>query len=279
MANGETRETRNGETLSVFSEKISVDLRKGFPLLTTKKMFYNGIIHELLWFIKGNTDSRILEEKGVKIWSGNTSKEFLETNGLPYEAGIGGPIYGYMWRRFGEKYKYWVGAEEKETAGLEKGADQLKNIVDEIRKNPTSRRLFMSAWNPCQLDQMCLPPCHVSYQFYVRNGELECQMYQRSADVFLGLPFNIASVALLTHLIASVCGLGVGNIHIVVGDAHIYKEHLDAVKTQLGRRNERYLLPSLRLRRKAQEVWDYNFEDIEIVDYESAPAIKARMLC
>jgi len=279
MDNGERRETRNGETLSVFSEKISVDLRKGFPLLTTKKMFYNGIIHELLWFIKGNTDSRILEEKGVKIWSGNTSKEFLEANGLPYEEGIGGPIYGYMWRRFGEKYKYRVGAEEKETAGLEKGVDQLKNIVDEIRKNPTSRRLFMSAWNPCQLDQMCLPPCHVSYQFYVRNGELECQMYQRSADVFLGLPFNIASVALLTHLIASVCGLGVGNIHIVIGDAHIYKEHIDAVKIQLGRRNERYILPSLRLKRKAQEVWDYNFEDIEIVDYESAPAIKARMLC
>ena len=281
MANGEIRETRNGETLSVFSEKISVDLRKGFPLLTTKKMFYNGIIHELLWFIKGNTDSRILEEKGVKIWSGNTSKEFLEAKGLPYEAGIGGPIYGYMWRRFGEKYKYSVGAcaEEKETAGLEKGVDQLKNIVDEIRKNPTSRRLFMSAWNPCQLDQMCLPPCHVSYQFYVRNGELECQMYQRSADVFLGLPFNIASVALLTHLIASVCGLGVGNIHIVIGDAHIYKEHLDAVRTQLSRQNERYILPSLKLKRKAKEVWDYNFEDIEIVDYESAPAIKARMLC
>jgi thymidylate synthase len=278
MENGERRETRNGETLSVFSEKISIDLRKGFPLLTTKKMFYNGIIHELLWFIQGNTDSRILEENGVKIWSGNTSKEFLEANGLPYEEGIGGPIYGYMWRKFGEKYKYCVDGEEKETAGLEKGVDQLKNIVDEIRKNPTSRRLFMSAWNPAQLDQMCLPPCHVSYQFYVRNGELECQMYQRSADVFLGLPFNIASVALLTHLIASVCGLGVGNIHIIIGDAHIYKEHIDAVKTQLVRRNERYILPSLRLRRKAQEVWDYNFEDIEIVDYESAPAIKARML-
>ena len=142
MDNGERRETRNGETLSVFSEKISVDLRKGFPLLTTKKMFYNGIIHELLWFIKGNTDSLILEEKGVKIWSGNTSKEFLEANGLPYEEGIGGPIYGYMWRRFGEKYKYRVGAEEKETAGLEKEVDQLKNIVDEIRKNPTSRRFL-----------------------------------------------------------------------------------------------------------------------------------------
>jgi len=279
LANGERRETRNGETLSVFSEKISIDLRKGFPLLTTKKMFYNGIIHELLWFIQGNTDSRILEEKGVKIWSGNTSKEFLEANRLPYEEGIGGPIYGYMWRRFGEKYKYQIGAEEKETIGLENGVDQLKNIVDEIRKNPTSRRLFMSAWNPAQLDQMCLPPCHVSYQFYVRNGELECQMYQRSADVFLGLPFNIASVALLTHLIASVCGLGVGNIHIVIGDAHIYKEHIDAVKTQLARRNERYILPSLKLKRKAQEVWDYKFEDIEIVDYESAPAIKARMVC
>ena len=279
MANGEIRDTRNGETLSIFSEKISVDLRKGFPLLTTKKMFYNGIIHELLWFIQGNTDSRVLEANGVKIWSGNTSNEFLEANGLPYEEGIGGPIYGYMWRRFGEKYKYRVAGEERETDGLEKGVDQLKNIVDEIRKNPSSRRLFMSAWNPCQLSQMCLPPCHVSYQFYVRNGELECQMYQRSADVFLGLPFNIASVALLTHLIASVCGLGVGNIHIVIGDAHIYKEHLDAVKIQLGRRNERYLLPSLRLRRKVQEVWDYKFEDIEIVDYESAPAIRARMLC
>jgi thymidylate synthase len=278
LQNGEKRETRNGETISVFSEKISVDLKRGFPLLTTKRMFYNGIIRELLWFIQGNTDSRILEADGVRIWSGNTSKSFLEENNLPYEEGICGPIYGYMWRKFGEKYKYKIGDEEKETAGLTRGYDQLKFIVDEIRKNPNSRRLFMSSWNPCQLDQMCLPPCHVSYQFYVRNGELDCQMYQRSADVFLGLPFNIASVALLTHMIASVCELSVGNIHIVIGDAHIYNDHLDAIKIQLERRNERYILPELRLKRKVKEVWDYKFEDIEIYNYESCSSIKAKML-
>lgn len=274
---GEKRETRNGSTISIFSEKISVDLSQGFPLLTTKKTFFNGIIHELLWFIKGQTDSKILESNKVNIWKGNTTKEFLEKSNLPYEEGIGGPIYGFQWRRFGERYEYEKDGIVHFTDGVLKGFDQLQFIIDEIKSNPNSRRLYLSGWNPNQLLQMCLPPCHVSYQFYVNNGKLSCQMYQRSADVFLGLPFNIASTALLTHLIAKTTGLKVGKIHICIGDAHIYEEHLDAVKEQMQRRNKKYLLPDLEIVKK-DNIDDYQFEDIIIKGYESNPAIKARMI-
>ena len=274
---GVVRDTRNGRTLSVFSEKISVDLSQGFPLLTTKKVFFNGIVHELLWFIKGQTDSKILEEKKVNIWKGNTSKEFLQSSNLPYEEGIGGPIYGFQWRHFGERYEYESDNIIQFTEGLDKGFDQLQFIIDEIKSNPNSRRLYMSGWNPNQLSQMCLPPCHVSYQFYVQDKKLSCQMYQRSADVFLGLPFNIASTALLTHLIAKTVGLNVGHVHICIGDAHIYEEHIMAVKEQLEKRNLKYLLPDLEVRRR-DNIDDYEFEDIVLRDYESNPVIKARMI-
>lgn len=277
LKNGERRETRNGVTISIFSEKISVDLSKGFPLLTTKKVFFNGVVRELLWFIKGKTDSKILEADGVNIWKGNTSKDFLEKNGLPYEEGIGGPIYGFQWRKFGEKYIYEKNGKIEKTEGLEKGFDQLQFIIDEIKTNPNSRRLFMSGWNPNQLEQMCLPPCHVSYQFYVNNGVLSCQMYQRSADVFLGLPFNIASTALLVHLVAKISGLRVGKVHICIGDSHLYEEHMDAVKMQLGRRSERRILPFLELDGDLKKIDDYEYDNIRLRGYESGSIIKAKM--
>jgi thymidylate synthase len=279
LTQGNRRETRNGATISKFGENISFDLSEGFPLLTTKKVFFNGVIRELLWFIKGDTDARNLEANNVTIWSGNTSKEFLEKNGLPYEEGIGGPIYGYQWRNFGQEYAYKdKNGEMKKTPGLKYGVDQLQFIIDELKENPMSRRLFMSSWNPNQLSQMCLPPCHISYQFYVENGSLYCMMVQRSADVFLGLPFNIASVALLVHLVANIVKLTPGKIHICIGDAHIYEEHLEAVRVQLGRSGMDYGLPRLILKSKPRKMEDYEFEDIEIQNYKSHPPIKAKML-
>lgn len=279
LAQGNRRETRNGATISKFSENISFDLAEGFPLLTTKKVFFNGIIRELLWFIKGDTDARNLEANNVTIWSGNTSKEFLEKNGLPYEEGIGGPIYGYQWRNFGQEYTYKdKNGQLQTTPGVKFGVDQLQFIIDELRANPMSRRLFMSSWNPNQLSQMCLPPCHISYQYYVENGRLSCMMVQRSADVFLGLPFNIASVALLVHLVANIVGLAPGKIHICIGDAHIYEDHLEPIRVQLGRSGMDYDLPRLILKSKPRKMEDYEFEDVEIQNYKSHPLIKAKML-
>lgn len=279
LSQGNRRETRNGTTISKFGENISFDLAEGFPLLTTKKVFFNGVIRELLWFIKGDTDARHLEANNVTIWSGNTSKEFLEKNGLPYEEGIGGPIYGYQWRNFGQEYAYKdKHGQHQTTPGVKQGVDQLQFIIDELRVNPMSRRLFMSSWNPNQLSQMCLPPCHISYQFYVENERLSCMMVQRSADVFLGLPFNIASVALLVHLVANLVGFEPGKIHICIGDAHIYEDHLDAIRVQLERVGMDYDLPRIVLKRKPRKIEDYEFEDVEIKNYKSHPPIKAKML-
>lgn len=279
LSKGNRRETRNGTTISKFCENISFDLAEGFPLLTTKKVFFNGVIRELLWFIKGDTDARHLEAHNVTIWNGNTSKEFLEKNGLPYEEGIGGPIYGYQWRNFGQEYAYKdKNGQQQTTPGVKHGFDQLQFIIDELRANPTSRRLFMSSWNPNQLSQMCLPPCHISYQFYVENGCLSCMMVQRSADVFLGLPFNIASVALLVHFIANIVGLEPGKIFISIGDAHIYEDHLEPVRVQLARIGMDYDLPRILLKKKPMKMEDYEFEDVEIQNYKSHPLIKAKML-
>ena len=279
ISQGNRRETRNGATISKFSENISFDLSEGFPLLTTKKVFFNGVIRELLWFIKGDTNARNLEAHNVTIWSGNTSKEFLEKNKLPYEEGIGGPIYGYQWRNFGQEYEYKdKNGQLQTTTGVKFGVDQLQFIIDELRANPMSRRLFMSSWNPNQLSQMCLPPCHISYQFYVENGRLSCMMLQRSADVFLGLPFNIASVALFVHLVANLVGLDPGKIYISIGDAHIYEDHLEPIRVQLGRSGMDYNLPRLILKRTPMKMEDYEFEDIEIQNYKSHPPIKAKML-
>jgi len=268
LEEGELRVSRNAKTISKFSHKLDIDLSQGFPLLTTKKVFFKGVLEELLWFIQGNTNSKDLEEKGVNIWKLNTTREFLDNLNLDYQEGLGGPIYGWQWRRFGQKYL--------NQDGLNQGFDQLEFIINEIKTNPSSRRLFMSAWNPNQLKDMCLPPCHVSYQFYVNNNKLSCQMYQRSADIFLGLPFNIASTALLTHMIAHVTDLGVGKIHLCLGDAHVYEEHLEAIEKQIKR--ESLPLPTLRIINERKNIEDFQYEDFQIENYLSHPTIKAPMI-
>lgn len=272
LEHGELRKTRNSYTLSKFSVKMDFDISKDFPLLTTKKMYWKGIVHELLWFIKGDTDSKNLERVGVNIWTENSSREYLDGCKLyNYEEGDCGPIYGFQWRHFGTSYK----GCDYNYMGL--GIDQLKNCINLIKTNPTSRRIFMSSWNPVQLNDMCLPPCHVSYQFYVSNdNELSCILYQRSGDMFLGIPFNIASVSLLVYIIANITNKTPGKVSIVIGDAHIYNDHIEQVKTQLQRNILK--APKLMINRKYSNIDDYKYEHFELKDYESHPSIKAKMI-
>lgn len=272
IENGEKRNTRNSITYSKFSVKLDFDISNSFPLLTTKKMYMKGIIHELLWFISGNTNSKDLENNNVNIWKGNTSREFLDSVKLyNYEEGDCGPIYGFQWRHFGAKYK---GMHENYN---EQGIDQLQNCINLIKNNPSSRRIFMSAWNPVDLEEMCLPPCHVSYQFYVSsNKELSCIMYQRSADMFLGIPFNIASVSLLTYIIAHLTDTTPHKISIMIGDAHIYENHIEQVKLQLSR--VVYEPPILKINKKYDNINDYKYEDFKVENYKCHPNIKADMV-
>ena len=248
---GVTKEDRTGTgTISVFGHQMRFDLSEGFPLVTTKKLHTRSIIHELLWFLSGDTNIRYLQENGVRIWN-----EWADENGDL------GPVYGKQWRSF---------------AGRDgKTVDQIQWVIDEIKRNPDSRRLVVSAWNPAELDKMALPPCHLLFQFYVANGKLSCQLYQRSADTFLGVPFNIASYALLTHMIAHVTGLEAGDFVHTLGDAHLYTNHLEQVKLQLSR--EPMALPKLKLNPDAKSIFDFTFDDIEIVDYESHPHIKGEV--
>src|SRR5215470_8952077 len=246
---GVRKDDRTGTgTLSVFGYQMRFDLGAGFPLLTTKKIHTRSIIYELLWFLAGDTNVRYLHEHGVTIWD-----EWADAHGEL------GPIYGYQWRS-------WPAPDGSHI-------DQLAKVVVEIRRNPDSRRLIVSAWNVGDIPRMKLPPCHAFFQFYVAGGKLSCQLYQRSADIFLGVPFNIASYALLTHLVAQQCELGVGELVWVGGDCHLYQNHLEQVATQLVR--EPYPLPRLLLRRKPASMFEYRFEDFEFVDYVSHPAIKA----
>merc|ERR1719361_2901407 len=220
---GVSMEDRTGVgTLSTFGMQMRFDLRKTFPLLTTKRTFWRGVVEELLWFIKGDTNAKHLSEKGVKIWDGNSSREFLDGRGLGHrEEGDLGPVYGFQWRHFGAEY----GDMHADYTG--KGVDQLANVIDLIKNNPNSRRIVMTAWNPKDQPLMALPPCHMFCQFYVANGELSCQMYQRSADMGLGVPFNIASYSLLTRMVAQVCGLKAGDFVHVIGDCHVYMNHVE----------------------------------------------------
>ena len=232
---GERKLGRNGYTLSVFGEHLEFDFRDGFPLLTTKRVFWKGIVEELLWFLKGHTDAKELQAKGVHIWDGNSTREFLDRNGLhDYPEGVCGPIYGFQWRAFNGQYPTRDG-----------GVDQLKSVLEELTKDFASRRALLSGWNPSQIQAMCLPPCHVLYQFTRSDIGLCCHMYQRSADTFLGVPFNIASTALLTLILATALGTQPHRIRISFGDTHIYEEHVDVVKQQLMR--EPYPLPSVRI--------------------------------
>ena len=249
LEEGVDRGDRTGTgTRAVFGHQMRFDLSAGFPLLTTKKLHTRSIFHELLWFIKGDTNIRYLQEHGVSIWD-----EWADENGDL------GPVYGKQWRR-------WESPDGTEI-------DQLADLVAAIRATPESRRLMLSAWNPADLPNMALPPCHCLFQFFVAEGRLSCQLYQRSADIFLGVPFNIASYALLTHMIAQQCDLGVGDFVWTGGDCHIYSNHFEQVATQLSR--EPMKLPTLRIKRRPNSIFDYKYDDFELVGYESHPAIKA----
>ncbi|MCT9073493.1 thymidylate synthase [Cupriavidus gilardii] len=246
---GTVKADRTGTgTRSVFGYQMRFDLREGFPVVTTKKLHLKSIIHELLWFLQGSTNVRWLQEHGVTIWD-----EWADENGEL------GPIYGYQWRS-------WPAPNGEHI-------DQIAQLIEQIRSNPDSRRLIVSAWNVGDIPRMKLPPCHAFFQFYVADGRLSCQLYQRSADIFLGVPFNIASYALLTHMIAQQTDLEVGDFVWTGGDCHIYSNHEEQVRTQLAR--EPMALPKLEILRKPDSIFDYRYEDFALVGYESHPAIKA----
>jgi thymidylate synthase len=249
LEHGAQKSDRTGTgTLSVFGYQMRFDLAEGFPLVTTKKLHLKSIIYELLWFLSGNTNNQWLKERGVSIWD-----EWAAPNGDL------GPVYGYQWRS-------WPAPNGEHI-------DQIKEIIHTIKTNPDSRRIIVSAWNVADIPKMALAPCHAFFQFYVANGKLSCQLYQRSADIFLGVPFNIASYALLTHMVAEQCNLQPGEFIWTGGDCHLYSNHLEQVKLQLSRKP--YPLPSLKIHRKPDSIFDYQFEDFEIVGYESHPHIKA----
>lgn len=268
LYSGRAKEDRTGTgTLSVFGPKIRMDLRNHqFPLLTTKHMFIRGIFEELKWFLAGHTDAKLLAAKNVHIWDANGSREALDRQGLvTREEGDLGPIYGFQWRHFGAEYK------DCHTDYTGQGVDQLQKVVEDLKTQPHSRRILMSAWNPRDLAQMALPPCHCLCQFYVNRGELCCQMYQRSGDVGLGVPFNMASYALLTIMLAHVCGLEPGELHLVLGDAHVYMNHVEALKEQVCR--DIRTPPKLFIKRAVTRVEDFVWEDFELTDYHPHESI------
>lgn len=277
VENGNMVKSRSEDTYSIFGQTIEFDLQKGFPLLTTKKMFFNGIVKELLWFLKGHTNANELKEQKVNIWNGNTTREYLDSIGLShYSEGCCGPIYGYQWRYFNAPYdKEKMMPNENNT-----GFDQLMYCIDLIQNDPTSRRIIMSGWNPCQLKEMCLPPCHVMYHFNVRDGKLSCQMYQRSADLFLGLPFNIASTALLTHLIAKLCRLVPHKIRICIGDAHIYTSHIENVVEQIKRQPMpfSYLEIDDPIYDAKEQIEKWTIDNIRLKNYVSHGKLESKMV-
>eukprot|EP01061_Rhynchopus_euleeides_P046632 TRINITY_DN8943_c3_g1_i1.p1 TRINITY_DN8943_c3_g1~~TRINITY_DN8943_c3_g1_i1.p1 ORF type:complete len:488 (+),score=247.96 TRINITY_DN8943_c3_g1_i1:78-1541(+) len=258
-------------TLSKFGAQMRFSLRDGvFPLLTTKRVFWKGVAEELFWFIKGSTNGKTLKEKGVGIWDDNGTREFLDSRGLTNrEEGDLGPIYGFQWRHFGAEYDTC----HSEYKG--KGKDQLAEVIHKIKHNPNDRRIIMSAWNPLALDDMALPPCHVMCQFYVAGGELSCQMYQRSCDMGLGVPFNIASYALLTVIIAHMTGLKPGDFIHSMGDTHVYTNHVEPLKQQLERNPRPF--PTLKVLRHHDNIEDYEMSDFKIIEYAPYPTIKMEM--
>jgi len=277
---GTYKDDRTGTgTFSIFGYQTRYNLEDGFPLVTTKKVFLRGIIHELLWFISGDTNIKYLVDNNVHIWDdwaykayslsedfkGESMTEFADKiKGLdkddPFVKKWGelGPVYGRQWRNFNEQ-----------------GVDQLENLIQQIKTNPNSRRLIISAWNPCEVDKMALPPCHSFMQFYVLNGKLSCQLYQRSADVFLGVPFNIASYSLFTMMIAQVCGLKPGEFVHTMGDAHIYSNHVEQIKLQLTREPKK--LPTMKINPNVKSIYDFKIEDFELEGYEPWPRIKGEV--
>ncbi len=277
LDNGIKKEDRTGTgTLSVFGHQMRFDLREGFPLLTTKKVFLKGIIHELLWFLAGDTNIKYLVDNGVGIWNEWPHANYLKASGdiisledfvarirddeaFAREWGGIGPGYGYQWRS-------WPTPDGGHV-------DQIKLVAEQIKNSPDSRRMIVSAWNVAEVENMALPPCHTLFQFYVAEGRLSCQLYQRSADIFLGVPFNIASYALLTMMMAQVCGLEPGDFVHTLGDAHIYSNHLEQTQLQLSR--EIQPLPTMRVNPAVKDIFSFTFEDFELVGYEPHPPIKA----
>ena len=249
LEHGVEKHDRTGTgTRSIFGHQMRFDLSQGFPLVTTKKLHLKSIVHELLWFLTGDTNIKYLKENGVKIWD-----EWADPNGNL------GPVYGYQWRS-------WPTPDGRKI-------DQISNLIAQIKKNPNSRRLIVSAWNVADVDQMALPPCHSLFQFYVLNGRLSCQLYQRSADIFLGVPFNIASYALLTLMVAQVCDLKPGDFVHTFGDAHLYVNHIEQAQLQLTR--EPHPLPTMQINPNVKSIFDFKFEDFTLQNYEAHPHIKA----
>ena len=247
--NGQKKEDRTGTgTMSVFGYQMRFNLNEGFPLLTTKKVHLKSVIYELLWFLSGDTNIKYLKDNGVSIWD-----EWADENGNL------GPVYGHQWRS-------WPTSEGNEI-------DQISNLINQIKKTPDSRRLIVSAWNVGEINKMKLPPCHCFFQFYVADGRLSCQLYQRSADIFLGVPFNIASYALLTQMIAHVCGLECGEFIHTLGDAHIYTNHIDQVNEQLSRKPKK--LPQIKINPSVKNIFDFKYEDFSLEGYDPYPLIKA----
>jgi len=270
---GEAKDSRNSRVLSYFSPPhIRYDLRKGFPLLTSKKVGWKTILRELLWFIKGSTNNKDLQDKNVHIWDGNSTKEYMESRGLGhYIEGDLGPIYGFQWRHFGAKYN---GCYDDYNG---KGVDQLNHVINEIKNNPTSRRIIMNSWNPSDLDKMALPPCHVMVQFNidVEQKYIDAKLTQRSGDMFLGVPFNIASYSMLLHIIGNITNYTPRYFIHDISDAHIYENHKDAIEKQLKRKT--YSSPNFSIKRKLEDIDDIDETDFEIVDYKCYPGIKAPM--
>lgn len=248
LENGTKKEDRTGTgTMSVFGYQMRFNLQEGFPVVTTKKLHLKSIIHELLWFLQGDTNVKYLQENGVRIWN-----EWADENGEL------GPVYGHQWRS-------WTGANGETY-------DQISQLIEQIKENPDSRRLLVNAWNVAEVDKMALPPCHCMFQFYIADGKLSCQLYQRSADIFLGVPFNIASYALFTLMVAQVCDLEPGEFVHTFGDAHIYHNHLEQIKLQLTR--EPYGLPKMKINPNVKDIFSFTFDDFELVNYEAHPHIK-----
>ena len=274
LKHGDFKKGRNGNIVSSFGNKMTFCLKdKKVPFLSTKKLAWRSCLRELLWFMKGSTDNRLLTENKVKIWNGNADKTFLKSRGLEYNIeGDLGPIYGHQWRFFNAEY------DNCETNYQGKGVDQLQNIIDNLKDDNEkfSRRLILSAWNPEQLDEMALPPCHVMSQFYVNtSNELSCMLFQRSGDVGLGVPFNIASYAMLTHILAKHCNLTPTKLIHFIGDAHIYENHIEPLQEQIYRNH--YPMPTISIT-KRDNIDDYMFKDIKIENYKHHPTIKMDMI-
>ena len=267
LTHGTEKGDRTGTgTLSHFGAQLRFDLADGFPLLTTKKVHFKSIVYELFWFLSGSTHVDYLQQNNVRIWNEWATAD--QTARFNRPAGDLGPIYGHQWRNYG--------ATKREDGSYDNdGVDQITEVIEQIKTNPNSRRLIVSGWNPKEADQVALPPCHTLFQFFVADNKLSCQLYQRSADLFLGVPFNIASYALLTHMVAQVCGLEVGEFVWTGGDCHIYQNHREQVELQLTR--SLYELPTLTLNPDIKDIFAFTFDDISVEGYESHPAIKAKV--